>query len=245
MTFILKYSGADRDYFIETLNKPLKPYEFIVAKFECKNEDIKQAKLDLFNTLVRRGLIRDSSNKNHLITCNRDDFRFYILNQYHHDMFSKEKQMNELYMSMESDDSDNDESTDELVSQNVSNNQISKFFVDSRLSIKTVPTTKTRKTNTDELLAYLSKNSDDSDDSDEYSNDENEDEEEDEDETVFEDEEINSTKTRRNIKMTVSKKINSLTDDGNDGNEDNEDSDEYSNEEDEEGETFDDEDLLS
>ena len=239
MTFILKYSGADRDYFIETLNKPLKPYEFIVAKFECKNEDIKQAKLDLFNTLVRRGLIRDSSNKNHLITCNRDDFRFYVLNQYHHDMFSKEKQMNELYMSMESDDSDNDESTDEPVSQNVSNNQISKFFVDSKVSIKApVPTSKARKTNTDELLAYLSKNNDDSD---EYSNEEDEDEEDG-------DEEINSTNTRRSIKMTVSKKINSLTDEDNEDNEDNDDSDVYSTEdsnEDEEGETFDDEDLLS
>ena len=85
MSYILKYSGEDRDYFI-TSDLNLKPYEFIVHKFHCKNRsEVNTKMIELFNSFRKLGLIEDHTNgKNtsHLQTTNRDMFRMFVLKEY-------------------------------------------------------------------------------------------------------------------------------------------------------------------
>ena len=110
MTCILKYSGSDRDYFILTTKRPLKPYECIVHEISCKDQnDANQCKQNLYNEFVELGLIANTGNMTHLRTISRDAFRLHLLNKYKIDMMSIERKMNEKYMEMEETDSSDDE----------------------------------------------------------------------------------------------------------------------------------------
>ena len=110
MTCVLKYSGADRDYFLSTTTKTLRPYEYIVKSFECKTmKEANAKKLELYKTFAELGLIVDTSNITHLRTTNRDAFRIHLLNEYNVDMFNVERKMNEKYMEIESDSDSEDE----------------------------------------------------------------------------------------------------------------------------------------
>ena len=123
MEFVLKYSGEDRDYFISN-NDNIKPFEYVIHTFTCKDEpELKQKKIELFKSMVKRGLIVDNKhNYSHLRTINRDMFRLYILKEYKIDMVCIEKQMNEKYMTTyNSSDSD-----DEMeITTNKTNNKLS------------------------------------------------------------------------------------------------------------------------
>lgn len=116
MDCILKYSGEDRDYFLTT-DPCIKPYEYIVHKFHCKDQPSAEIKKDeIFDMYLKLGLIIDRThglNKTHLVTTNRDIFRMYVLKEYKVDMVSIERKMNLMYMSVACDDSDEPENSDE------------------------------------------------------------------------------------------------------------------------------------
>ena len=117
MDCILKYSGEDRDYFL-TIDPCIKPYEYIVHKFHCKDQPSAEIKKqEIFDMYLKLGLIIDRThglNKTHLTTTNRDIFRMYVLKEYKVDMVSVERKMNLTYMStVACDDSDELENSDE------------------------------------------------------------------------------------------------------------------------------------
>lgn len=116
MDCILKYSGEDRDYFL-TIDPYIKPYEYIVHKFHCKDQPSAEIKKEeIFDMYLKLGLIIDRThglNKTHLVTTNRDIFRMYVLKEYKVDMVSIERKMNLMYMSAACDDSDEPENSDE------------------------------------------------------------------------------------------------------------------------------------
>lgn len=116
MDCILKYSGEDRDYFLTT-DPCIKPYEYIVHKFHCKDQPSAEIKKqEIFDMYLKLGLIIDRThglNKTHLVTANRDMFRMYVLKEYKVDMVSIERKMNLMYMSAACDNSDELENSDE------------------------------------------------------------------------------------------------------------------------------------
>lgn len=125
---IFKYSGEDRDYFL-TINDKIKPYEFIISRFRCKNKDEAERKRkELFDNMLKLGLIKippniskDDINISHLITSNRDAFRMYVMKQFNVDMIAIEQKMNITYMSQamsDSDDETSDDSDDEEINRN-------------------------------------------------------------------------------------------------------------------------------
>lgn len=110
MSFILKYSGEDRDYFLVSKTQ-LKVYEYLVHEFSNANENIEQ----IFKSYVKHGYVYNDANMSHLRTINRDIFRMFILKEYGVDMITIEKQMNEKYMEtyISSDDESSDENYNE------------------------------------------------------------------------------------------------------------------------------------